>query len=72
MRRGAEIQFDDLEILSRAFGLEVRSQAGSHVKYCHPDLPRPVVIARHGKKLRRCHVDDFLAALEKIGAIGPE
>ncbi len=72
MRSGAEIQFDELEILARAFGIEVRNHGGSHYKYCHPHLPRPVVIARHGKKLKRCHVEDFLAALEKIGAIEPE
>ncbi len=64
------LSFDELCLLAEQYGLELKQGKGSHVRYGHPNLKRPLVFQKQKDGMAaEYQVNQFLDALEDLGLI---
>lgn len=64
IKSGKVVDFDDVHLLLTKLGFTYRI-AGSHYTYVR--APYVIVIAKHGKQLKRAYLEDVKDLLEQMG-----
>ncbi len=61
------MRFRDFQRILRAFGFTHEGTKGSHHKYDHPEVPRPLSIQPKGNMAKPYQIDQFLDMVEEFG-----
>jgi predicted RNA binding protein YcfA (HicA-like mRNA interferase family) len=59
------VSFDDLDLLLKQFGYELRRVGGSHHVYGRKSSP-PIIVARHGASAHSAAVKEVLRAIDEL------
>ena len=64
----ADILFDDVDKLLRAYNFKSRQPSGgsSHYTYTHPDIPDIVTVAKHGNKIKAVYIRIVIRTIKKL------
>lgn len=61
------MRFRDFQRILESFGFTHEGTKGSHHKYDHPDVPRPLSIQPKGNMAKPYQIDQFLDMVEEFG-----
>jgi predicted RNA binding protein YcfA (HicA-like mRNA interferase family) len=64
----ADILFDDVDKLLRAYNFKSRQPSGgsSHYTYTHPDIPDIVTVAKYGNKIKAVYIRIVIRTIKKL------
>jgi predicted RNA binding protein YcfA (HicA-like mRNA interferase family) len=63
----SSMRFRDFQRVLEAFGFTHEGTKGSHHKYDHPAVPRPLSIQSKGNMAKPYQIDQFLDMVEEFG-----